>query len=110
MPADDSRSNPRLDEADEAVSAAAETIARIADHSRAALARAAEQIRDTYSRAADGARDVADTVDPFVHKRPYLALGLAAFAGLILGLLLARPGPKNIYVKPPAPAPAPRPR
>ena len=52
-----------------------------------------------YDRARASARNVQQRVDPLVHERPYAAIGIAACAGLFLGLLLGR-GPKVIYLRP----------
>ena len=67
----------------------------------AAAARLKVQAKDTYSRAADRAGRVKAQVDPFVHERPYAAIGFGMAVGLLAGLLLAGRGPKIIYVKPP---------
>lgn len=53
------------------------------DTARASLAQAQAAVRDSakrYARATDG----------YVHENPWIALGVAAAAGLIAGALLAR--------------------
>ncbi len=64
------------------------------------VSKAADKTAATYDRAAVQAKKAAETVDPFVHERPYAAAGLALGVGVVIGMLLARPGPKIIYVKP----------
>jgi ElaB/YqjD/DUF883 family membrane-anchored ribosome-binding protein len=67
----------------------------------AAAATATDRAMEAYAGAADRFDKVAGRVDPFVREKPYVALGAAAIAGLLAGLLLAGRGPKVIYVKPP---------
>jgi ElaB/YqjD/DUF883 family membrane-anchored ribosome-binding protein len=43
---------------------------------------------------------VAHQVDPYVKGKPYATMGMAAVAGLLLGLIMAGHGPKVIYVEP----------
>ena len=83
-----------------AVGSAQEAIAPVADQARALAGRVGEQAKDVYGQAQDRAQAVADRVDPFVKEQPYAALGIAAAAGLLMGLLLASRGPKVVYVKP----------
>lgn len=44
--------------------------------------------RDLYGRAADGAQDLAGGVDTMVDDQPYIAIALAAVAGVAVGLIL----------------------
>jgi ElaB/YqjD/DUF883 family membrane-anchored ribosome-binding protein len=67
----------------------------------AAAATATDRAMDAYAGAAERFDRVAGRVDPFVREKPYAALGLAAVAGLLAGLLLAGRGPKVMYLKPP---------
>jgi ElaB/YqjD/DUF883 family membrane-anchored ribosome-binding protein len=63
------------------------------------LGDAAKRARRAYKRTVSGVRAAAHTVDPFVKEQPYLALGLALAAGVLLGVLwLGRP--KVVYIRP----------
>ena len=73
----------------------------LADQVVGGVAKVGEQTRAVYDRTSVQARKVAEKVDPFVHERPYQALGLTLAAGIVLGLLLNSRGPKIVYVKPP---------
>jgi len=73
----------------------------IADRVAGGVAKVGEQTRTYYDRTSVQARKVAERVDPFVHEKPYAALGVTLAAGLLIGLLLNSRGPKVIYVKPP---------
>jgi ElaB/YqjD/DUF883 family membrane-anchored ribosome-binding protein len=75
-------------------------IDKVADRISEGVARAGDTTRGAVKRTAIGARRMASRVDPFVSERPYSAVGIALGAGVVLGLLLARRGPKVIYVKP----------
>lgn len=54
------------------------------------LATAAAESGERLEGAADGARDAAREIDAQVRKNPWAAVGIAAGAGLVLGLLLGR--------------------
>ena len=82
----------------DAADKATETVLDAADKATAFVASAGARTQDAYSRAAERAQDVADTIDPFVQQRPYLAVAIAAGIGLVVGLLLAGNGPKIVYV------------
>ena len=73
-----------------------EALGQAADQAKAAVAKAT----DAYGRASDTAHDIARRVEPFVEEQPYVALGLAAAVGLLVGLLIAGRGPKIVYVRP----------
>ena len=79
----------------DAVSQAAEKVSTTA-------AKVGDQARDVYGQATDRVQKVAEHVDPFVQEQPYVALGLAAAVGLLLGLLIAGRGPKIVYIRPPS--------
>jgi len=85
---------------EEAVGKAKETVTRTAQRAKAAVADAADQVEGAYQTIKETAQTVADTVDPFVQERPYIALALAAFAGFLLGALLSGGGAKVIYIRP----------
>ena len=71
-----------------------------AEGAKAAVSKAGEQARDLYGQAQQRVQGVTETLDPFVKEQPYAALGIAAAAGLVFGLLLAGRGPRVVYVKP----------
>jgi ElaB/YqjD/DUF883 family membrane-anchored ribosome-binding protein len=73
----------------------------LADRVADSVAKVGEQTRTVYDRTSVQAKKVAEKVDPFVHEKPYAALGVTLAAGLLIGLLLNSRGPKVIYVKPP---------
>ncbi len=83
----------------DAVGAVHEAIDKVAGRAKAAASQVNSQASDAYDRVSRRAQDVAAKVDPFVEQQPYAALGVAAAAGLLAGLLLASRGPKVIYVK-----------
>jgi ElaB/YqjD/DUF883 family membrane-anchored ribosome-binding protein len=65
----------------------------------AAVATATDQAKDLYAHAAQRYDDAAAQIDPFVRERPYTAIGIAAAAGLLVGLLWAGRGSKVVYLK-----------
>jgi ElaB/YqjD/DUF883 family membrane-anchored ribosome-binding protein len=73
----------------------------LADRVADGVAKVGEQTRSVYDRTSVKARKVAERVEPFVHEKPYSALGLTLAAGVVIGLLLNSRGPRVIYVKPP---------
>ena len=77
-------------------SEAADVAADVANEAGDLIGRISDRAATTYAAA----RDMAQQVDPFVKERPYVALGLAILAGLIIGGLFLPRGPRVIYVKP----------
>jgi ElaB/YqjD/DUF883 family membrane-anchored ribosome-binding protein len=73
--------------------------AKLADQAKAVSMKVTEQSRDAFDRASGGARTVVETVDPMVKEQPYVAIAVAAAAGLLIGLLMAARAPKVIYLK-----------
>ena len=61
-----------------------------ADYARDLKHNAADWVQGKGRRLADNASDVNDTVVDYVRRNPYAALGIAAAAGLVLGLALRR--------------------
>ena len=94
--------------AQEALGVAKEAIGKTVQKAREAVSEATDQAAETYQTLRKRAESVATTVDPFVKEQPYIAVMLAAVAGLILGALFAGGGPKVIYVKPAAGLAVPR--
>jgi ElaB/YqjD/DUF883 family membrane-anchored ribosome-binding protein len=86
--------------AEDALGRAREMIGKTAMKAREAVAEAADQAADSYQVLRKRAETVAETVDPFVKEQPYIAVMLAAVAGLILGALFAGGGARVIYIKP----------
>jgi len=86
--------------AEDAVGRAKAAIGETAKKVRAVVTEATDQAADTYQTLRKQAEGVAHTVDPFVKEQPYIAVMLAAVAGLILGALLSGGGAKVIYIKP----------
>jgi ElaB/YqjD/DUF883 family membrane-anchored ribosome-binding protein len=78
---------------------ASAAVVKLSDRAAQAANALSEQAKRSYEKASAQAKRTAETVDPFVHERPYASLGIAAAAGLIVGLLLAARGPKVIYIK-----------
>jgi ElaB/YqjD/DUF883 family membrane-anchored ribosome-binding protein len=54
------------------------------------LGAVAEESGERLEGASDSARDAAREVDAQVRRNPWAAVGIAAAAGLVLGLLLGR--------------------
>ena len=86
-------------QAQKVIGSAQDAVNQAAEGAKAAVSRASEQARTIYGQAQERS-GVTDTVDPFVREQPYAALGIAAAAGLVVGLLLAGRGPRVVYVKP----------
>ena len=87
-------------QAQKVIGTAQETANQAAEGAKAAVSKVAEQARGIYGQAQERVQGMTDTVDPFVREKPYAALGIAAAAGLVVGLLLAGRGPRVLYVKP----------
>jgi ElaB/YqjD/DUF883 family membrane-anchored ribosome-binding protein len=75
-------------------------LAEAADKLAASASKVADQARDAYANVSGRVQRTADQVTPLVREQPYAALGIAALAGLFLGLVYAGRGPKIIYVRP----------
>ena len=88
-------------QAEKAFGAAKEGLSKAAKQARSAATVAADRAGDVYGRAANRAQVASETVQQFVDERPYSAIVVAAFAGLLLGALLFATGPKVYYVRPP---------
>ena len=68
------------------------------DQASAAASELNSRAAAAYDRACASARSAQARIDPLVHERPYAAIGIAACAGVFLGMLLGR-GPKVIHVR-----------
>lgn len=60
----------------------------VRDQIKAKADQAMGMAQDLYGRATDRARGVAGDVDAMIDDQPYVALGLAAIAGVVVGLIL----------------------
>jgi ElaB/YqjD/DUF883 family membrane-anchored ribosome-binding protein len=76
-----------------------DVISEAADEATMTISKFTDQAKDVYDRTSLAARKVAETVDPFVLRRPYAALGIVAALGVVIGLLMSRRSPEVIYVK-----------
>jgi ElaB/YqjD/DUF883 family membrane-anchored ribosome-binding protein len=70
-------------QAGEKVSAARERI-------QASLATAKVKLTDAERALVDKTKDAAKATDEYVHENPWHAVGIAAAAGLVLGVLISR--------------------
>jgi ElaB/YqjD/DUF883 family membrane-anchored ribosome-binding protein len=71
------------DKASAAASAARERV-------QASIAAAKEQLSDTHIAMLEKGREAIDATDELVHEHPWQAVGLAALAGVAVGVLLSR--------------------
>ncbi len=78
---------------------AKDTYGKVADQAKDTYGKVADQARETYGKVTDQAKDVYGKVDPMVRQQPYAALGVAAVAGFIAGMLMNSGGAKVIYIK-----------
>jgi ElaB/YqjD/DUF883 family membrane-anchored ribosome-binding protein len=86
-------------QARDALRAVNETIDHIAARAKSTASTVTTRAKTAYDRATDSAERVGERVDPFVHEQPYVALGMAIAAGLLVGLLLASRRPKVVVVR-----------
>ncbi len=64
------------------------------------VAKLRDHANDLYGQAQDRAQKVAGQVDPYVHEKPYQAIGVGLALGLVAGILIAGRAPKVIVVRP----------
>ena len=76
-----------------------DVIGQVADQAKAAISNMTEQVNDTYSTASKRAQDIGEVVEPFTKEKPYAALGIAALAGLVIGLIIAGGKPKVVHLR-----------
>ena len=88
-------------QAEKALGAAKESLNKAAAQARVAAQVAADRASDYYGRAANRAQVASESMQQFVDERPYSAIAVAAFAGLLLGALIFGTGPKVYYLRPP---------
>jgi ElaB/YqjD/DUF883 family membrane-anchored ribosome-binding protein len=63
-------------------------VAEVRDQIKVKTDRAVETGRELYGRAAGRAQGLAGNVDTMIDDQPYVALAVAAVAGLAVGLIL----------------------
>lgn len=83
-----------MSDADEIVkamaSATGEKATELGDKLRVKLRSAKEKMGDVQEAMADKAKAAARATDDFVHDNPWKAVGIAAGAGFLIGLLVNR--------------------
>ena len=71
-------------------SQAGEKVAAARERIQASLASAKLKLTDAERAAVEQARKAARATDEYVHENPWRAVGIAAVAGLVLGVLISR--------------------
>jgi ElaB/YqjD/DUF883 family membrane-anchored ribosome-binding protein len=71
-------------------SQAGEKVAVARERIQASLASAKVKLNDAERAALERAKEAAKVTDQFVHDEPWKAVGIAAAAGFVLGLLIGR--------------------
>ena len=83
-----------LSDAEELLRAAASTTGdkavEMRERAMVALTRAREKVQDTQAKVVEQSRAAARATDDFVHEHPWRAVGAAAAAGFLIGLLVNR--------------------
>ncbi|MDP2325497.1 MAG: DUF883 family protein [Gammaproteobacteria bacterium] len=67
-----------------------ERIDTIRTRARESLKQAKTRLVEAEGEAMEQVREVATSTDEYVHENPWQAVGVAAGAGLLLGLLISR--------------------
>ena len=57
---------------------------------QASIAAAKEQLDDTRSMVMQRGREAVDKTDELVHEHPWHAIGVAALAGMVVGIMISR--------------------
>ena len=71
-------------------SQAGEKVAAARERIQASLAAAKIKLADTERAVVEQTRKAAKATDEYVHENPWKAVGIAAVAGLVLGVLISR--------------------
>jgi ElaB/YqjD/DUF883 family membrane-anchored ribosome-binding protein len=83
-----------VDEAQELLRSSAgesgEKLAAVRERINERFGRVREKLEDAQSAVFDKTTEAARVADDYVHENPWQAIGIAAGAGLIVGLLIAR--------------------
>lgn len=74
----------------QAASSTGERAAELRERAMTMLKQAKEKAQDLQDAVVDGTRRAARATDDYVHDHPWKAVGIAAAAGLVVGLLLNR--------------------
>lgn len=67
-----------------------EEAAHIRDRVKDRLHRATQELQDLKEAAIESTQEAAQATETFVQDHPWKALGIAAAAGLVIGLLISR--------------------
>lgn len=70
--------------------AAGERVSAARARAEATLGKVRAKIASLDDMVVEHAKDAAKTADEYVHEHPWNAVGMAAAAGLVVGILLAR--------------------
>jgi ElaB/YqjD/DUF883 family membrane-anchored ribosome-binding protein len=83
-----------LDDAEQllrdAASSTGEKAAELRERAMVSLRRTREALYDTQDVLLDKGRRAARATDDYVHDNPWQAIGMAGFAGLLVGMLISR--------------------
>jgi len=72
---------------------------RAAGEAKASFRRLKDEAMENYETLKSGTFERVAAVDEFVRERPYVAVGLAVLAGMLVTHLLRSHGPKVIYIR-----------
>jgi ElaB/YqjD/DUF883 family membrane-anchored ribosome-binding protein len=90
-PSDESKENPNAEELLKATARNVSELAQMATHQiESTFSTSTERLAEMQEAVAEKARECLHETDTFVREHPWKAVGWAAGAGLILGLLLRR--------------------
>jgi ElaB/YqjD/DUF883 family membrane-anchored ribosome-binding protein len=70
--------------------AAGERVSAARAKAEATLGKARAKLASAEDAAVERAKDAAKSADDYVHEHPWNAVGIAAAAGIVIGVLLAR--------------------
>lgn len=70
--------------------AAGERVSAARARAEATIGKARAKLASIDDMVVERAKDAAKTADDYVHEHPWNAVGMAAAAGLVVGILLAR--------------------
>ncbi len=86
--------NEALEQADEllkkAANASDDTAKELQEEAKKKLRMARETLGNFYQNASNQSKEIADGINACVHENPWRAVGIAAAAGVLLGLLIAK--------------------
>jgi len=70
--------------------AAGEKVSAARARAEATIGKARAKLASAEDAAVERAKDAAKSADDYVHEHPWNAVGIAAAAGVVIGVLLAR--------------------